>query len=90
VEGNERARIDSLLYRLRAWVRGDTPVDAAELAQKYHLDPMIVKRLAETEGVQIADGGAQDDRNDPDTDTRATQTIDIEELRRQTENSKGD
>ncbi|MFO0637373.1 MAG: hypothetical protein U0168_31495 [Nannocystaceae bacterium] len=59
-----RAQIDSLLYEVRHFPeRG--PWDVFSLARRYHQDPMVVRALLETEGVEIvgSEGEADADPN---------------------------
>ena len=48
-----RARIDSLLYEVRKF-RDRRSWSAEELGRRYCLDPMMVRRLLEAEGVASA------------------------------------
>lgn len=48
-----RARIDSLLHEARSWPGGQVPVSIDELARRYQLDPLMVHRLLETEGIEV-------------------------------------
>jgi hypothetical protein len=58
-----KAKIESLQYALRALSPGAEPPDVNDLATKYQLDPLIVQRVAESEGVELrgtpGDGDAE-------------------------------
>ena len=72
-----RAKIDSLLYELRGW---DEPRESLEeLARRYSLDPMLVARIAQAEGVQLGESNTQE-HTDPN---QTTQVMDSEELERE-------
>lgn len=72
----DKARIDALLADLR---RLDPDDDAlpriGELARKHQLDPMIVRRIAESEGFDLPNG---DGIPDPVDETTSTGPIDVE------------
>lgn len=54
VERADKAKIDSLLYELRSWSPNEAPpMSLAELAQKFQLDPLVVKRVAQSEGWEV-------------------------------------
>ena len=48
-----RAKVDSLLYELRSWEPGEQRHSIEELAKRFRLDPFVVRRIAETEGLDI-------------------------------------
>lgn len=73
-----KARIDSLVFALRARDR-DELVPVEELARRYQLDPLLVHRLAQEEGLPVAEL-APPDSADPRSPTGV---IDVEELQRQ-------
>ena len=56
-----KAKIESLQYALRAIKPGEEPPDVNQLAQKYQLDPLIVQRVAEGEGVELQGSPGEDD-----------------------------
>jgi hypothetical protein len=72
-----RARIDSLLYELRSWKPGECRANADALAQRFHLDPMLVKRIAQDEGIPL-EGEDEDDDVDPNQATQVMNSEDIE------------
>lgn len=47
----DKAKLESLIAEIRSWPPGEVRSDAENLARRYRLDPMIVKRVAEAEGV---------------------------------------
>lgn len=48
-----RAKIESLLYALRSW-EDDAPRPQVQgLADRYALDPMVVARIAQSEGIEL-------------------------------------
>ena len=51
MDRSDRARIDSLLAMIRSWPGGLQLQTAEDLAQSFQLDPFIVRRLLETEGL---------------------------------------
>ena len=51
----DHERINALLYELREWDPAGAPLDTSDLARRHRLDPMIVRRLAESEGVELHD-----------------------------------
>ena len=54
-------KIESLQYALRALAPGAEPPNVNDLAVKYQLDPLIVQRVAESEGVELAGTPGEDD-----------------------------
>ena len=56
-----KAKIESLQYGLRALGPGTEPPDVNDLALKYQLDPLIVQRVAEAEGVELRGTPGEDD-----------------------------
>jgi hypothetical protein len=48
--------VDSLLYELRSWAPGELRFSIEELAKRFHLDPFVVRRIAETEGLDLDPG----------------------------------
>ena len=59
-----RAKIDSLLYELRGWKADERRSSAEALAQRFRLDPMLVCRIAQAEGIAL-EGDDDDDDVDP-------------------------
>jgi hypothetical protein len=53
VDRVSRAKVESLIAELRSWPRGELRGDVQQLARRFQLDPMIVKRIAEAEGVVL-------------------------------------
>ena len=47
-----KAKIDSLLYELRGHDAGEPMPSAEALAKRFHLDPMLVRRIAQSEGIR--------------------------------------
>jgi hypothetical protein len=72
----DKTRIDALLADLRAHDPEDGPVSSGDLARKHRLDPMIVRRLAESEGLTVVDDGAPESEID---DMISTGPIDVTE-----------
>jgi hypothetical protein len=71
-----RAKIDSLLYELRSWKQGEFRGTAEGLAQRFHLDPLVVRRIAEAEGIALCD-----DSDDADVDpNQATAVMSTDDL----------
>jgi hypothetical protein len=71
-----RAKIDSLLYELRSWKQGECRSTAEALAQRFHLDPMLVRRIAQAEGI-----GLTADDHDADVDpNQATAIMSTDDL----------
>lgn len=71
-----RAKIDSLLYELRSWTKGECRSNADALAQRFHLDPMLVRRIAQAEGIALGE-------DDPDADVdpnQATAVMSTEDI----------
>ncbi len=48
-----KAKVDSLLAELRSWPAGELRSDVESLARRFRLDPMIIRRIAQTEGVVL-------------------------------------
>lgn len=48
-----KAKIESLLYHLRGLPQGAGKQDVEELARRFQLDPLMVQRIAETEGFEL-------------------------------------
>jgi hypothetical protein len=71
-----RAKIESLLYELRSWRPGECRHTADALAVRFHLDPMLVRRLAQAEGI-----GLEGEPDDPDADpNQATAIMSTDDL----------
>jgi hypothetical protein len=65
----DKARIDALLRELRALDHGDPPPSVDDLARRHRLDPMIVRRIAESEDVDLRDEPGTPGPVDDDADT---------------------
>jgi len=65
----DKERIDSLLHELLSWDRSGAPLCLSQLARRHRLDPMIVKRIAQAEDIDLSDEDATPELVDPDTDT---------------------
>jgi hypothetical protein len=48
-----QARIESLLFEVRGWAEGTARPPLAELARRFRLDPLIVQRILESEGIEV-------------------------------------
>ena len=73
-----KARIDSLVFQLRQRSR-DVPVPVDDLARRYQLDPLMVRRLAQAEGLPVPElDGARDEADD----RSPTGVFDLDELRK--------
>ena len=71
-----RARIESLLREIRSW-SGDEPLTEVDgLARRYFLDPMMVQRIAESEGIRWHQTTG-DEEVDPN---QATQVLRFDEV----------
>ena len=72
-----RAKVDSLVHLLRTCPGGELgSVD--DLARKLQLDPMIVRRIAEEQGVGLQDGsGTAAGETDPN---QSTQVMSLDEV----------
>lgn len=65
----DKERIDALLHELRTWDVADSPLSVADLARRHHLDPMIVRRLAESEDVNVVTENGVPDEIDEEAET---------------------
>ena len=65
----DKERIDALLHDLRRWDRADPPCSIADLARRHRLDPMIVRRIAESEDVDLTNGDGVPTTVDDEADT---------------------
>ncbi len=75
-----RAKVDSLVHLLRTRPDGELEsLDGLdELARKLQLDPMIVRRIAEEQGVKVRDGHRAASREtDPN---QSTQVMSLDEV----------
>lgn len=64
----DRAKIDSLLHELRSWdPDADPPEGLDELALRFQLDPLVVKRLAQSEGWNLNGDGVPEEILNDDT-----------------------
>lgn len=72
-----RAKVDSLVHELRTCAKGELrSID--DLARKLQLDPMIVRRIAEEQGVSLRDGGGDaPGETDPN---QSTQVMSVDEV----------
>ncbi len=78
VTREEQARLDSLLARVRAdrsHVESDTTIVA--LARQFQLDPMVVRRVLEDEGLVEP----RPTEVDPEVESQATGVFDLDEFR---------
>lgn len=48
-----RAKVESLLHEIRSWKQGGTRLTLDELADRFQLDPLMIRRIAESEGVDF-------------------------------------
>jgi hypothetical protein len=55
VDRQTQAQINSLLRELREWTPGQPRLDVQALARRFRLDPMMVTRLAQAEGIPVDD-----------------------------------
>jgi hypothetical protein len=65
----DKARIDALLHELRALDHGDPAPSVEALARRHRLDPMIVRRIAESEEIDLADEPGTPGLVDDEADT---------------------
>jgi hypothetical protein len=72
-----KARIDSLIFAMRGLDPGAL-VPVEELARKYGLDPLVVRRLAQSEGLPV---GPEEPDRPPADPRRSTSVLDLEGLR---------
>ncbi len=73
--------MDSLLYEIRSWEPGiETPL-VEDLARRFRLDPLIVFRILEAEGLEVDQTLELDEPTDA-SPRRVTCAIDVEELER--------
>ncbi len=64
----DRAKIDSLLHELRSWDPDeDVPEGLDELAVRFQLDPLVIKRLAQSEGWDLNGDGVPKEVDPADT-----------------------
>lgn len=49
-----KAKVESLIAEFRAWAPGEVREGVEDLARRFRLDPMIVKRIAQNEGIDIS------------------------------------
>jgi len=65
-----RAKIEALLLEIRSW-RGHTPSSAEDIARRHQLDPLLVVRVAEAEGICLPYPGSagSDELVDPNQST---------------------
>lgn len=76
-----RAKIESLLYEVRSWAPGSPQADVEELARRYRLDPLVVQRLLESEGVEVDETLELEAEEDtPDGGRRVTAILSVEEI----------
>lgn len=47
-----RAKIESLVHELRSWRDGGRRRSLEELVERYKLDPLLIRRIAEAEGIE--------------------------------------
>lgn len=65
----DRERINALLRELRAGEPGDIAPSVHDLARRHQLDPMVVRRIAESEDVDLEDGDAVPEAVDEEAPT---------------------
>jgi hypothetical protein len=76
-----RARIESLLHEVRSWAPGQVQSTIEELARRYQLDPLMVHRLLETEGVETEETlELEGDEDVPDGGRRVTTVLTEQEI----------
>lgn len=66
--GFDKAQIDALLRELRALDHGDPIPCIGDLARRHRLDPMVVRRIAESEEIDLRED-AVPEWVDEDADT---------------------
>lgn len=75
MDRTSRAQIESLLYEVRHFPER-APWDVEALARRYHQDPVVVRGLLETEGVECI-GVDEGDEADPNGTTLVMNQDDI-------------
>ena len=53
MDGTTKARINTLLRELRSWETGEVRSTPEELGMVYALDPFIIKRIMQSEGIPL-------------------------------------
>lgn len=76
-----RAKINSLLHEIRSWPEKRPPCDATALGRRFQLDPLIVLRVAQAEGIDLDLPGHTDDV-DPNQATAVMATDELVEALR--------
>lgn len=74
-----RAKIASMLYEVRAQPEGEALASVDELARRFRLDPMVVSRILEAEGLEV-DETAEIDPEPVGKGRRVTAVINLSEL----------
>lgn len=92
MDRSTRAKIDSMLYEVRAWPEGQAIADVDELARRFRLDPMIVARILEAEGMEVEETAEIDPepKPKPGSGRRVTSVINLAELDRARLRASGD
>lgn len=69
MDSQTKAKIDSLLYELRTWDDAeDPPCSLQDLARRFQLDPLVVQRIAQSEGWDLDEAGVPEAVSDTDTE----------------------
>lgn len=78
MDPSTKAKIDALLRELRSWFPNEPPrASVYDLAGRFDLDPLIVKRIGESEGWKLKNGN-QKQVADPLADTQPIPVEDSE------------
>lgn len=76
-----RARVESLLHEVRSWPPGQIQSSVDDLARRFQLDPLMVHRLLETEGVLVEETlELEGDEDVPEGGRRVTAVLSEEEI----------
>lgn len=70
-----------MLYALRAGDDAAARTSVAELARRFRLDPLLVRRLAEAEGISLPGDDSPSDPADPNGATRSMSRQELERER---------
>jgi hypothetical protein len=81
VEQGVRARIDSLVWLIRRWPRGAARAPLDDWARHFELDPLLVRRIVQAQGISLDDEAEETDEEvDPNQTTSVMRTAELGDL----------
>jgi hypothetical protein len=78
VEQGVRARIDSLVWLIRRWPKGAARAPLDDWARHFQLDPLLVRRLVQSQGLALGEE-PEGDEVDPNQTTNVMRRAELDD-----------